>query len=44
VIGNLVAMLAAAAALSRYRAVRRSGGRPRWDKTAHVFPAAIPAE
>jgi bacteriophage N4 adsorption protein B len=36
-IGNLVAMLAAASALSRYRALRR-GGRPRWDKTAHIFP------
>jgi adsorption protein B len=36
-VGNLVAMLAAAAALSRYRALRR-GGRPRWDKTAHIFP------
>ena len=36
-VGNLVAVLAAAAALSRYRALRR-GGRPRWDKTAHIFP------
>ena len=36
-IGNLVAILAAASALSRYRALRR-GGRPRWDKTAHIFP------
>lgn len=36
-IGNLVAMLAAACAVSRYRALRR-GGRPRWDKTAHIFP------
>ncbi len=39
-VGNLVAMLAAACALSRYRAIRR-GGRPRWDKTDHIFP--IPA-
>lgn len=39
-VGNLVAILAAASALSRYRALRR-GGRPRWDKTAHIFP--IPA-
>ena len=36
-VGNFVTMLAAAAALSRYRALRR-GGRPRWDKTAHIFP------
>jgi adsorption protein B len=36
-VGNFVAMLAAAAALSRYRALRR-GGRLRWDKTAHIFP------
>jgi adsorption protein B len=41
-IGNGVAMLAAAAALGRYRALRR-GGRPRWGKTAHVFPAVPPA-
>ena len=41
-IGNAVAMLAAAAALGRYRALRR-GGRPRWGKTAHIFPAAPPA-
>jgi adsorption protein B len=42
-IGNVVAMLAAASALSRYRALRR-GGRPRWDKTDHIFPARIAAE
>ncbi|HET9640573.1 MAG TPA: glycosyl transferase family protein [Allosphingosinicella sp.] len=36
-VGNFVAMLAAASALSRYRALRR-GGRPRWDKTVHIFP------
>ncbi|HEX8624168.1 MAG TPA: glycosyl transferase family protein [Allosphingosinicella sp.] len=41
-IGNLVAMLAAASALSRYRALRR-GGRPRWDKTAHIFPGRAAA-
>ena len=38
-IGNVVLVLAAASALSRYRALRR-GGRPRWDKTAHIFPSA----
>jgi adsorption protein B len=41
-VGNIVAMLAAAAALGRYRALRR-GGRPRWGKTAHIFPASPPA-
>jgi adsorption protein B len=41
-VGNGVAMLAAVAALGRYRALRR-GGRPRWDKTAHIFPAVPPA-
>lgn len=39
-IGNLVAILAACAALSHYRAMRR-GRRPRWDKTSHIFP--VPA-
>jgi adsorption protein B len=39
-IGNAVMMLAAASAVSRYRALRR-GGRPRWDKTAHIFPATV---
>jgi adsorption protein B len=38
-IGNAVMMLAAASAFSRYRALRR-GGRPRWDKTAHIFPVS----
>ncbi len=42
-VGNLVAMRAAASALSRYRALRR-GGRPRWDKTEHIFPARASAE
>jgi adsorption protein B len=42
-VGNLVTMLAAAAALSRYRALKR-GGRPRWDKTAHIFPARPAAQ
>ena len=41
-VGNCVAMLAAAAALGRYRDLRRGGG-PRWGKTAHVFPA-VPRE
>ena len=42
-IGNVVAMLAAAAALANYRALRR-GGPPRWDKTAHIFPAPAAAQ
>ncbi|HYI47723.1 MAG TPA: glycosyl transferase family protein [Allosphingosinicella sp.] len=42
-VGNLVAMLAALSAFSRYQAIRR-GGRPRWDKTAHIFPARASAE
>jgi adsorption protein B len=42
-IGNLVAISAAACALSRYRALRR-GGRPLWDKTEHIFPARAATE
>ena len=42
-VGNVVAILAAAAALSRYKALRRTG-RPQWGKTDHVFPAELPAE
>ena len=42
-VGNVVMIMAAASALSRYRALRQ-GGRPRWDKTAHVFPVRQPAE
>ena len=41
-IGNGVAMLAAAAALRRYRALRR-GRQLLWGKTAHVFPVLPPA-
>ena len=43
VVGNVVAIGAAAAALARYRAIRRTGRAP-WGKTAHVFPASVPAE
>ncbi|HEY0111946.1 MAG TPA: glycosyl transferase family protein [Allosphingosinicella sp.] len=43
-VSNVVAMFAAASALTRYRAYRRKGGRPHWGKTAHVFPAEVPAE
>jgi hypothetical protein len=38
-----VAMLAACSAFSHYRAIRR-GGRPRWDKTAHIFPVRAGVE
>jgi adsorption protein B len=43
VVGNAVAMLAAAAAMGRYRRLRRTG-RAAWGKTAHIFPAATAAE
>jgi adsorption protein B len=42
VLGNAIAMLAAAAALARYRAIRRTG-RTAWGKTAHIFPGAAGA-
>lgn len=38
VIGNLIAMLAAARALS----LHLGGGARRWDKTRHIFPAEVP--
>jgi adsorption protein B len=38
VIGNLIAMLAAARALS----LHVGGGAKRWDKTRHIFPAELP--
>ncbi|KQT34924.1 hypothetical protein ASG29_01895 [Sphingomonas sp. Leaf412] len=41
VVGNIVAMLAARRALVRYVAML-AGGAPRWDKTAHRFPAVLP--
>jgi adsorption protein B len=37
-VGNAVTIFAAAAALARYRTLRRTG-RPAWDKTEHRFPA-----
>lgn len=39
VTGNIVAMMAARRALAGYLS-----GRSRWDKTAHAFPAQLPAE
>jgi adsorption protein B len=41
-VSNLVAMLAAAAALARYRTTRRDAGPPAWGKTEHRFPAEAP--
>ena len=38
VVGNVVAMLAAARAVS----IHFGGGAKRWDKTRHVFPAELP--
>ena len=38
VIGNVIAMLAAARALS----LHLGGGARRWDKTHHIFPAELP--
>ncbi|MGE0179688.1 MAG: glycosyl transferase family protein [Sphingomonas sp.] len=42
-LGNAVAILAAQRAIARYRS-HRHVGRPIWDKTAHIFPAQVPAE
>jgi adsorption protein B len=38
VVGNVIAMLAAARALS----LHLGGGATRWDKTRHIFPAELP--
>ncbi len=42
-VANLIAMLAARRAVFRYLRIRRTG-QATWDKTSHVFPAALPAE
>jgi adsorption protein B len=42
-VGNAIAMLAAWRAIASYRSLRK-GGRTRWDKTAHSFPAGLAAE
>ena len=42
-VANMIAILAARAALSAYLVGRRTG-ETRWDKTRHVFPDAVPAE
>jgi adsorption protein B len=38
VVGNVIAMLAAARAVS----LHLGGGARRWDKTRHIFPAELP--
>ena len=38
VVGNVIAMLAAARAIS----LHIGGGATRWDKTHHIFPAELP--
>jgi adsorption protein B len=38
VVGNVIAMLAAARAIS----LHIGGGARRWDKTRHIFPAELP--
>lgn len=43
VIANMVAMLAARRAVMRYLVGRRTGAAT-WGKTAHAFPARLPAE
>jgi bacteriophage N4 adsorption protein B len=43
VIGNVIAIMAARRALSLYLRMRHDGV-VRWDKTAHAFPDAMPAE
>lgn len=43
VVANIIAMIAARRAVALYLRMRREGV-VRWDKTAHVFPAIVPAE
>lgn len=43
VISNIIAMLAARRAVLRYLSIRKNG-HTSWDKTAHAFPAQVPAE
>jgi bacteriophage N4 adsorption protein B len=43
VLANIIAMMAARRAVLIYLRSRRDGV-IRWEKTAHVFPAAVPAE
>jgi adsorption protein B len=43
VTANIIAIMAARRALGRYLRLRRTGATA-WDKTAHAFPAIVPAE
>lgn len=43
VVSNIIAMMAARRAVFRYLSIRRTGSAS-WDKTAHAFPASVPAE
>jgi bacteriophage N4 adsorption protein B len=43
VVSNAIAMMAAQRAVFRYLSIRRTGS-TFWDKTAHAFPAQVPAE
>jgi adsorption protein B len=43
IVGNAIAMVAAGAALLRYRRLRRTG-QTIWGKTAHMFPTTAAAE
>jgi bacteriophage N4 adsorption protein B len=43
IVGNIIAMMAARRAIGCYLRFRRTGAAD-WDKTAHSFPAAVPAE
>ncbi len=43
IVANAIAMLAARKAVFRYLAIRRTGAM-QWGKTAHAFPAELPAE
>ena len=43
VVSNAIAMLAARKAIGRYRLARATGAHE-WGKTAHSFPAQVPAE
>ncbi len=43
VLANIIAMMAARRAVALYLRMRRDGV-VRWDKTAHQFPLAVPAE
>ncbi len=44
IVGNYIALLAARKAVTAYARRARGGEAMAWDKTAHAFPQAIPAE